>query len=225
MATWHEPAMAMQMIRDQAFTRLVAFDINGTEPIFRCEDREPEDVCSELQRLLDYSMDAVRVECGKRGDYTDKGGKPGVGSIRKPMVWRFRPSGATKADPDPVRPVVVNGAPPEGWMSAEAHKMAIEVERLRFELSSLKGRQDDQDDQDDQDQVGKLVDLIKAVKEAVPELFGPKLSTGVAINGTAPASVLDDTELLDAIAKLKTTSPAEFEQYRGIILQQYGRKA
>lgn len=230
MAMWHEPAMAFQMIRDLELTRLVAYDINGSEPIFRCDNRKPDEICTELERLLGWVQDGVRVECGKVGDYVDKGGKPGVGSIRKPMVWRFRPAAEERAPiVQHAAPMATPTAPPSGWVSPEVQALTLEVQRLTLELDARRPADPDDDDDIDEpeplDRAAAVVDVVKGIRQAMPELFTFFGGKQTPITGTIPpGGIGDDAELMAALSALKGSEPETFANYRGLLLQQYGKK-
>lgn len=220
------------MIREQGYTRLVAYDINGTEPIFRCDDREPDDVCTELERLLGWIQDGVRVECGKRGDNVDKGGKPGAGSQRRPMVWRFRPR--SEPEREPVAVERVGSAPPSGWISPDVHELKLKVERLQLELDASRPALDESDDNvesDDEpdalDRAKVVVDIVRGIRESVPELFGLFRSTGDRpITGAAASGeIAQDAELMAALDRLRHSDPSQFAQYRDLLLNHYGGQA
>lgn len=221
MATWHPKELVLEMIREHEFTRMAIFDLAGTDAVYRVADKDPEFLCSELERILPTIEDAVRVECGKKGDLTDTGGRPSL--ARKPMVWRIRPDRPAAA---PVAAPVAAPAPvtiekvPAGYLSPELFQAKLEVEKVRLEMETLRMELDAGRVQDEGDE-GEELDVAALVAQLQPllQLFTGKAPAPASPPAPGIGGVREDAALLDALEKLRAKDPDTFNLYRGKLLE------
>ena len=232
MATFHDPAIAKGMILEHGFTKLVAFDLSGTEPIYRVQDKTPDAICSALDELLDAQEEGFRVEVGKAGDASEKGARATV--WRKAMAWRFRAQRKEAAAVATPAPIHVHAPQPEriptGYVSLQEHELSMKIAAMELQLKQATtcphgmsqhercevcdGRDEDEEEEE-KEGLATIVQLLERFM-AVPKPTAPK-----AVPITGAAGNEDDAQVWAAICRMREEYPDQFATYKEELLKRY----
>lgn len=228
MATFHDPVLAKSMIMEHGYTKLVAFDLTGNEPIYRVQDKTPEAICDALDALLASQDEGFRVEVGKAGDASEKGARPTP--WRKPMAWRFR----AEAKPSPAPNVVHQPAAtaiPAGYVHKTEHEMLLRLSKLEAELVVAKNSHrcvhgflptepcevcDAEEDDEEEENTDQWITTVERLldKYAKPTTVPKKELPITGVGG-------EDAEIWSAICQMRKDYPKEFDEYKEKLLSQY----